>query len=451
MLMPASSEFVALCRSQLVLIVKSLGAASCAVYLAEEFADVSRRTLIPVALYPETLDPPTGQPVALEARPATALAVAPNLSVTAPATTPAMPATLPPPSQPNPEGLVIPLLHNQLVFGILVARRPDRDWTDPEQTQLAEVAHTLALACLLDQRHQWLQQSDYQQRSFLTRQYDTLANLLHQIRNPLTTVRTLAKLLFKRQTAGSKEQEMISNILQESEHLQQLLQQFDQTIDVGEAVLDQAPEPPSQASPQPGQIPLLPPSPVGTTLTLQPVDLLALLQPLLLAGQARAEEQQQILQWALPNPPCPPVWADAAALREVLGNVFDNALKYTPAGGQVYVSLTQALSAANPDTKAAQVITISDTGPGIPAADLPHLGERHYRGTQAQGSIPGTGLGLAIARDLMAQMQGSLEIASPAIWQPSPTEPAPNPAFGPGSSFVITLPEVPALNHLNQE
>jgi signal transduction histidine kinase len=462
MLMPASSEFVDLCRSQLALIVEGLGAASCAVYLAEEFADVSRRNLIPIALYPDSPynGPPYSGPnytsptsptlsqaqglatASMQVLPMSVLPTTLSASAVSSASaqlspeattnlTPVVSTALP------QEGLVIPLLHNNLVFGILVARRADRDWTTREQEQLTEVSHTLALACVLDQRHQWLQQSDYEQRSFLNRQYDTLANLLHQIRNPLTTVRTLAKLLFKRQPTGSKEQELVASILQESEHLQQLLQQFDQTIDVGEALLGQGA---SESSPTPPQPPTLSlpaaTSPVGTTLVLQPLQLVDLLRPLLLANQALADERQQTLTADWPDDAAvdlPPVMADPKALREVLGNLLDNAIKYTPVGGHIHVSLSRHQN--RPHSQ--QVIGVSDTGPGIPASDLPQLGQRHYRGVQASGAIPGTGLGLAIARELMVAMQGSLEVRSPALWQPDP--PMTNP--GSGSSFLLTLPE----------
>jgi signal transduction histidine kinase len=449
--MPASTEFIALCRSQLSLIVEGLGAISCAVYLAEEFADASRRHLIPIACHPESSYPESGYSEAGYQPPALGMAIEGIVTETSQGLFP-IPASQTSASQLTPvnptpqDGLVIPLIHNDLVLGVLVARRSERDWTATEQERLNQISHTLALACVLDQRHQWLLQSGYQQRSFLTRQYDTLANLLHQIRNPLTTVRTLAKLMFKRQPAGTREQELIAGILQESEHLQKLLQQFDHTIDIGEATLEQGLEQVSSDGFAPESAPKRPlalpasASPVGTPLKLQPLNLVELLHPLLVANQALADERQQTLTASIPvvpstASPLPEVMADPQALREVLGNLLDNALKYTPAGGQIHVALRRQTDKHQPNQ---QVIHISDTGPGIPVSDLPQLFQRHYRGIQATGSIPGTGLGLAIARELMHQMQGHLDVVSPALWQPEP------PGTSPGSTFILKLPEVPA-------
>ena len=104
----------------------------------------------------------------------------------------------------------------------------------------------------------------------------------------------------------------------------------------------------------------------------------------------------------------PLVQAHPAALREVLSNLIDNALKYTPAGGEVDIDVElcdRALSTIQ--------ICVRDTGLGIPPQDLAQLFTRHYRGVQAQGSIAGTGLGLAIAKELVTHMNGKMEVVSP--------------------------------------
>jgi signal transduction histidine kinase len=143
------------------------------------------------------------------------------------------------------------------------------------------------------------------------------------------------------------------------------------------------------------------------------------------------DEQKMQIQVAIPDD-LPPVKADADALREVFSNLIDNALKYTPAGGTIWVSLERS-----PATHSSQQqVQISDTGPGIPTEDLERIFERSYRGVQAHTNIPGTGLGLAIARDLVVQMQGELKAFSPAL--------RPMPESTPGSTFQVTLPEYDA-------
>jgi signal transduction histidine kinase len=68
--------------------------------------------------------------------------------------------------------------------------------------------------------------------------------------------------------------------------------------------------------------------------------------------------------------------------------------------------------------------------------DLGHLGERHYRGVQGQTEIPGSGLGIAIAKQLIQQMQGEIQVFSPAI---NTVITSPN---IPGTTFIIWLPQV---------
>jgi signal transduction histidine kinase len=115
------------------------------------------------------------------------------------------------------------------------------------------------------------------------------------------------------------------------------------------------------------------------------------------------------------------VQANVQILREVLSNAIDNALKYTPAGGLVLVEarLIEAslgtIAEQRADTTVQMIeLAITDTGPGIPPQDLLHLFERRYRGVQAQTDIPGSGLGLSIARALVTQMNGEIEVLSPA-------------------------------------
>jgi signal transduction histidine kinase len=160
--------------------------------------------------------------------------------------------------------------------------------------------------------------------------------------------------------------------------------------------------------------------------------------------RAQAAEQQVGLETDL-APGLPPVHGDAQRLGQVLTNLLSNALRYTPAGGQIRVG-ARALSeedwktgslANHPTIQPSNhptihpsnpplLITVTDTGPGIPAEDVPYVFERFYRAdksrTRASG---GSGLGLAIARQIVEAHGGRMGVDS----RP-----------GAGSTFFFTLP-----------
>ncbi len=118
----------------------------------------------------------------------------------------------------------------------------------------------------------------------------------------------------------------------------------------------------------------------------------------------RAEVSGVTLTADLPGPL--PVQADRDRLAQILINLVDNAVKYTPRGGRVTVR-------ARPVAAARVAIAIEDTGVGIPAEDLPRITERFYRVDKARSrELGGTGLGLAIVKHLVAAHGGQLEIES---------------------------------------
>ncbi len=99
------------------------------------------------------------------------------------------------------------------------------------------------------------------------------------------------------------------------------------------------------------------------------------------------------------------VWADEGALAQVLDNLVDNAIKYTPDGGRVTVRW---------EATAQQVrLEVEDSGLGIPARDLPRVFERFYRVDSARSrDMGGTGLGLAIVKHIAQAMQGTVTVTS---------------------------------------
>jgi two-component system OmpR family sensor kinase/two-component system sensor histidine kinase BaeS len=113
----------------------------------------------------------------------------------------------------------------------------------------------------------------------------------------------------------------------------------------------------------------------------------------------------------------PAVLGDADRLAQVLRNLFSNALRHTPAGGQIALRVERAGDGVQ--------LQIADTGAGIEAADLPFVFDRFYRGDKGGSRRSGAGLGLAITRQLVTAHGGHIEVTSTP---------------GLGTSFVIALP-----------
>jgi two-component system phosphate regulon sensor histidine kinase PhoR len=113
----------------------------------------------------------------------------------------------------------------------------------------------------------------------------------------------------------------------------------------------------------------------------------------------------------------PPVLIDAQRVQQVVSNLLHNAIKFTPAGGQV------TIRAKDGDAEMVRV-EVTDTGIGIPTGDLPRIFERFYKTDRARSS-GGTGLGLAIARHLVQAHGGEIRARSKE---------------GHGSTFTFTLP-----------
>jgi len=459
MLMPASSEFVKLCRSQVAISV-SLGATFSAVYLTEEQVSGTEAKLIPIAVYPETPAEreedrghrlPSQKSSAVEAQrrlpPQAPVRSAPTVEAIAPEPLPGNDRNSNWCSEPEDvwqqrRQIIAPLIHEGAVMGLLVSGRQDRAWNDREEATMQQIARSLALACILDQRSQWMQQELGQQRQLQAQVYDTMHNVLHQFKSPLTALRTFGKLLVRRLVPEDKNRDAALSIVRESDRLQELLLQFDRTVDAGQANLKM---PSGNTETAMNNIESIRPSP----LSLSPASSFSgdcsiafVLKPLLVSAEAIASEKHLKLLADIPAD-LPPVSADDRALREVLSNLIDNALKYTPAGGQIYIKVRHI----TPDSSRRTVsqlpqiaVAVSDTGSGIPPQDLEHLFERHYRGEKAQTEIPGTGLGLAIARDLVRQMPGEIEVFSPIDpeWLPS-VQPHLYPADR-GTTFVVWLP-----------
>lgn len=148
----------------------------------------------------------------------------------------------------------------------------------------------------------------------------------------------------------------------------------------------------------------------------EPVDLAAHLKGVLesfreRADAARVELDEQIESVGM-------VQVDPDRIAQVVGNLLENALRYTPEAGRVTLGLSAETGGVT--------VSVSDTGPGIDAADLPHIWERLYVTARYRPVRPeGSGLGLSIVRELVAAMGGSASVTS---------------APGRGTRITVTLP-----------
>src|SRR5205085_7517844 len=137
-----------------------------------------------------------------------------------------------------------------------------------------------------------------------------------------------------------------------------------------------------------------------------------------------AEGKRQVLEAVPPDvngsgssvPVC--AWADEEAVSQIIENLVDNAVKYTPEGGRIWVRW---------GAEDGQVrLEVEDTGIGIPEQDLPRIFERFYRVDKARSrELGGTGLGLSIVKHLVQALGGSIQASS----QPNQ-----------GTTFTVRLP-----------
>jgi signal transduction histidine kinase len=201
-----------------------------------------------------------------------------------------------------------------------------------------------------------------------------VADVSHELRTPLTVIKGEVSLLRK---MGEMDEESLSSIESEVDRLTRL---------VGNLLL--------LAQAESGRLPLEHKPVELDTLVLEVFN-----QTRVLAGERLTVQLTEIDQLKLNG--------DRDRLKQVFLNLLGNAVQYTPAGGTVTMSLKKVGEQAR--------VIVNDTGPGIPAQDLPHIFERFYRGERSRKRSAGTGfgLGLSIAQWIIKAHGGTIEVSSP--------------------------------------
>jgi signal transduction histidine kinase len=221
------------------------------------------------------------------------------------------------------------------------------------------------------------------------------ADIAHDLRTPLSVIQGYTEALDEGKFRDNPV--VYSAMHKQVKHLTRLVEDL-RTLSLADA----------------GQLPLL----------RQPVDPQTLLEHSLLAYMPQAEQQGVALR-VVTAPQLPTIAVDADRMAQVLGNLLSNALRYTPAGGEI------VLSAENGGHTV--VLRVQDNGAGIQAADLPHIFDRFYRADQSRSDNGESGLGLAIAKSLVEAHGGKIAVAS---------------APAAGTTFTIVLP---ALENMKRE
>ncbi|MBI3950825.1 MAG: heavy metal sensor histidine kinase [Acidobacteria bacterium] len=212
----------------------------------------------------------------------------------------------------------------------------------------------------------------------------------HELRTPLAVMRNEIEVALRRERSGEEYKLVLQRCLEEVLRLTKLVDDLLMLAraDTSESMLDR-----------------------------QPVKLDGLCQEMVDYVRPLAEERGLRLDLSLPDEPIM-ISGDARRLQQLMLNLLDNAIKYTPAGGRIQVEVERCGAVA--------AVKVLDTGGCIPAEDLPHIFERFYRRRhKADGETTGFGLGLAICKWIVEAHGGTIEVAS---------------ELGQGTRFIFHLP-----------
>ena len=216
-----------------------------------------------------------------------------------------------------------------------------------------------------------------------------VATASHDLRNPITSIKGFSLLIGRAGPLNDSQLDYVQRILNASENMDQLVQNM---LDLAKMDL-------------------------GAESNLETVDCAHLVRELSDEFRPHAEARRQVLVLGKAETGSN-VRGDALRLRQALRNLIGNAIKYTPDGGTITLSVEHHANAV--------CIKVQDTGYGIPPADLPYVFDRFYRvRSNRPADIEGNGLGLAIVKSIAEGHGGDVSVES---------------KVGKGSCFVITLP-----------
>ncbi|HLF75279.1 MAG TPA: ATP-binding protein, partial [Anaerolineales bacterium] len=222
---------------------------------------------------------------------------------------------------------------------------------------------------------------------------DFVSTVSHDLRSPLTLMRGYATMLEMAGTLNDQQRNYVKMILLGVDNMSKLVSNL---LDLGRIDF-------------------------GVGLQVESTPVLDILERVTGALQMQAKEKRISLGVEIPKDMPHAIEVDQTLLHQALYNLVENALKYTPEGGEVTVHLQTSPSALT--------FAVQDSGIGIPQSDLPRLFEKFFRGTNREALAQrGTGLGLAIVKSIAERHGGIVRVES---------------ELGKGSTFYLEIPLVP--------